>query len=263
MHKPFAVKAAARAVKELGVDHVVLTGDLSNLALEVEFALVRRFLTDDLGLAPEQVSLVPGNHDVYTRGAHGERRFERTFTDFLQSDLPELRVSGEAFPFVHLRGPAAIIGLSSAVPRPPLMAAGALGRPQLDALRRVLAHPEVAKRTPVILQHHPIHNPEKRVKRFLEGLDDAEAEAEVLAPLHRGLILHGHLHRRVHRKLATAKGHLDAVGATSTSLLHDSDERMGGFNVYEISDDGAVSFIGSQRLDEGERFREVAIPRAV
>ena len=39
------------------------------------------------------------------------------------------------------------------------MASGELGKPQLEGLKRILVHPEVQKRTPVILIHHPIHNP--------------------------------------------------------------------------------------------------------
>src|SRR5262249_11580287 len=144
-HKPFAVRAAARAIRALEVDHVVITGDLSNLALEVEFELARAFLTDDLGLGPERVSIVPGNHDVYTRGALRTRRFTRFFAPYLQSDLPELAGDIELgpFPFVRLRGPLAIIGLSTAVPRVPLVASGELGRAQLAALSRALDHDEV------------------------------------------------------------------------------------------------------------------------
>lgn len=261
VHKPFAVRAAAREIKRLGVDHVVITGDVSNLALENEFELVRRFLAEDLGLSPDRVSLVPGNHDAYTGGAHRTRRFATTFASYLRSDLADLTVPGEAFPFVHLRGPAAIIGLSTALPRPPLVASGAIGVPQLRALESILAHPEVVSRTAVILQHHPIHNPPSFAKRTLEGLSDAGAESKLLGRLKRGLLLHGHLHRRVHRRLVTDGGHVDAVGATSASLLHDSDERMAGFNVYEI-DDG-VREIGSHRLTsaDDETFREVAIPK--
>ena len=33
---------------------------------------------------------------------------------------------------------------------------------------------------------------------------------------------------------------MDALGATSASLVHASDERMAGFNLYELSDDGAL-----------------------
>ncbi|MFT3764435.1 MAG: metallophosphoesterase [Minicystis sp.] len=262
VHKPYAVRAAAREIRRLGIDHVVITGDVSNLALEGEFELVRRFLADDLGLPPERVSLVPGNHDAYTGGAHRTRRFARTFAAYLRSDLADLTVPGEAFPFVHLRGPAAIIGLSTALPRPPLVASGAIGVPQLQALERILAHPEVASRTAVILQHHPIHNPSSLAKRTLEGLADADAESKLLGRLRRGLVLHGHLHRRIHRKLGTDRGHLDAVGATSASLLHESDERMAGFNIYEVENDGALRDISSHRMHaETEAFREVAIPR--
>jgi 3',5'-cyclic AMP phosphodiesterase CpdA len=263
VHKPRAVKAAARALAGLGVDHVVITGDVSNLALENEFDLVRGFLADDLGLPPDRVSLVPGNHDTYTAGSHRSRRFARAFATYLGSDLPELTLPGEVFPFVHLRGPAAIIGLSTALPRPPLVASGEIGRPQLDALAKILVHPALQGRTPVILQHHPIHNPPSFARRMLEGLSDAREEAEVLAGVRRGLILHGHLHRRVQRRLATDRGHMEAVGATSASLLHESDARMAGFNVYEIGEDGALGTIASHRMDqETEEFREVGIPGA-
>ena len=262
VHKPFAVRAAAREIKRLGIDHVVITGDFVNLALEGEFALARRFLEEDLGLPPERVSLVPGNHDVYTAGAHRSRRFATTFDRFLRSDLPALTPAGEVFPVVHLRGPAAIIGLSTALPRPPLVASGAVGEAQLAALDRILSHPEVKRRTLVILQHHPIHNPAGLAKRMLEGLADATIEARLLRRVERGLLLHGHLHRRIHRALETDLGHIDVVGATSASLIHESDERMAGFNVYEIGADGAIEAIGSHRLEiEGETFREVAVPK--
>jgi 3',5'-cyclic AMP phosphodiesterase CpdA len=260
VHKAFAVKAAARAIRGLGVDQVVITGDVSNLALENEFELVRAFLADDLGLPAERVSMVPGNHDTYTGGAYRSRRFAKAFAKHLMSDLPDLTPPGEIFPYVHLRGPAAIIGLSTALPRPPLVASGALGQGQLAALERILAHPDVKDRTAVILQHHPIHNATSADKRLLEGLDDADAEARILAKLPRGLLLHGHLHRRIHRTLATDRGHLDAVGATSASLLHASDERMAGFNVYEIGTDGALGPIEWHRLErDTEEFGEVAV----
>jgi 3',5'-cyclic AMP phosphodiesterase CpdA len=263
VHKPFAVQAAARAIQKLDVDHVVVTGDVSNLALENEFELVKTFLAEDLGLSPDRVSLVPGNHDAYTGGAHRSQRFARTFASYLKSDLAELTPAGEVFPYVHLRGPAAIIGLSTALPRPPLVASGALGSKQLAALDRILAHPEVRDRTPVVLQHHPIHNPPSTAKRMLEGLADAAAEARILGKVRRGLVLHGHLHRRIQRRLSTDRGHLEAVGATSASLLHASDERMAGFNLYEITNDGALHVIESHRLKDGtEDFHEVPIPKA-
>lgn len=264
IHKAFAVQAAAKAIREMEADHVVVTGDLTNLALETEFELVARFFRDDLGLPPERVSLVPGNHDSYTRGAYEAQRFVRYFEPYLRSDLQELSGRGRhrCFPFVHLRGPAAIIGLSTSLPRPPLVSSGNIGDEQLAVLAQVLEHPEVKSRTPIVLQHHPWHNPARISKCLLEGLSDAPAEARTFSKLSRGLLLHGHLHRRIHRRLHTDCGHLDAVGATSASLLDERDERMAGFNLYEMGEDGSLGSIKSYRLElETKVFREVAIPR--
>lgn len=258
VHKPQAAIAVAKAIRAMDVDHVVITGDVSNLALEREFEKVRRFVEDDLGFTDDRVSIVPGNHDAYTGGAHRSRRFDRTFARYLRSDVPVAEEG--AFPFVKLRGPAAIIGLSTAKPRPPFVASGALGGAQVDALRRALAHPEVQRRTVVVLQHHPWHN-KGRLHWILEGLWDHVAEADALRHLDRGLLLHGHQHRRVHREVPTDRGHIDALGATSASLLHASDERMAGFNVYEVRDDGTLGTFESHRIGGAGEVIEVPIPK--
>ncbi len=141
---------------------------------------------------------------------------------------------------MKLRGPLAIIGMSSAVPRPPLVASGELGREQLAAVERVLAHDEVKRRTPIFAFHHPIHNPPSRAKVWVEGLVDADDMIDALAGVPRGLLLHGHLHKRVQRALETKAGHLVSVGATSASLHHEDEHRMAGFNLYEVDGDGAL-----------------------
>jgi 3',5'-cyclic AMP phosphodiesterase CpdA len=220
IHRSSYVRAIAREIARLRIDHVVVTGDLTNLALEAEFALAREVIEEDLSLDPRHVTLVPGNHDLYTRGAQRSGRFTKYFAKYLTSDLPDLAVDVGVgrFPVVKLRGPAAVIGLSSAVPRLPFVAAGEIGRAQLEAFGRVLEHPEVASRTPVVALHHPAHNPRSWLKSKLEGLYDAEHLQRQLAHLRHGLVLHGHLHRRMERPLPTASGVLQAVGATSASL---------------------------------------------
>jgi 3',5'-cyclic AMP phosphodiesterase CpdA len=238
IHRSAYVRAIAREIARLDVEHVVVTGDLTNLALESEYELVRDLLERDLHLDPTRVTVVPGNHDLYTRGALVSRRFERYLGPYLVSDLPELGVDagGARFPVVKLRGPVAIVGLSSAVPRPPLVAAGELGPAQLAALARVLAHPEVARRTIVVALHHPAVHAWSRLKTYVEGLRDAPALLAQLRPLGGGLLLHGHLHRRIQCTVPTEDGQLLQVGATSASLHHDEGDRMAGFNVYDVGD---------------------------
>ncbi len=238
----------------------------TNLALEPEFELARDVLRNELGIDPARVTVVPGNHDLYTRGAQTSRRFERYFSDWMVSDLPELAVDagGGRFPIVKLREGVAVIALSSAVPRPPLVAAGELGRAQLDALARVLEHPEVARRTVVVALHHPaLHGSWSRYKTHIEGLRDAPALLALLRRLPRGLVLHGHLHRRVLRMLTTTGGKVHHVGATSASLDDPSPDRMAGFNLYEL-DEASVGRIEAAVHDpKSGTFVRDSVPRYV
>src|SRR5258708_11071934 len=116
-----------------GPHHIAITGALVNLALEAEFAPSLKWL-ESVG-APDRVTVIPGNHDAYVRAA--QHRFAEAWGNYLASDdKPD---GGVTFPSVRRRGPLALISVSSAVPTPPLMATGWLGRTQLDALERMLA----------------------------------------------------------------------------------------------------------------------------
>lgn len=230
--------AASRA------DHLVITGDITNLALEGEYREALRLLARRAGGA--EITVVPGNHDLYVPRASREGRFAHHFGAFMRGDLPELsvNVAAGAYPFVKLRGPTAIIGLSSAVPRPPFIAAGVVGHDQLRALRSILDHPDVAKRVPVVLIHHPPVDARHRLLQLRDGLVDAAALREVLATLRRGLVLFGHLHVRVRCRL----GALDVVGASGAALDHPNDSIRAGVNLYELDDDG-VSRIEAHVVD--------------
>ncbi|MCL2724011.1 MAG: metallophosphoesterase [Polyangiaceae bacterium] len=262
-HKVAYARAVTREIARARVDHAIITGDLTNLALEGEFETARALLEAELGLRSDQISIVPGNHDLYTRGALRSRRFGSFFAPYVESDLPELAASIPLgrFPFVKLRGPVAIIGLSSAVPRPPFIASGELGRVQIAAFERILAHDEVKKRTPVIALHHPLHNPRSKLKTMAEGLWDARALAAALAHLDKGIVLHGHLHVRQRRPLVTRAGELLVLGATSASLHHDNEHKMAGFNVYEFDAEGTLSSVKARVYEpETVTFRIADVP---
>lgn len=247
-------EAAAQA------DQVVVTGDITNLSLEDEYEEAVRLLGDVARAA--EVTVVPGNHDIYLPAVHRDRRFPHHFGAYCESDLPELALDLPAgrFPTVKLRGPAAIIGLSTAVPRPPFVSAGYVGRAQLAALARVLEHPEVARRTPVVLLHHSPFDERLRVEQLRGGLVDARALREALSPLARGLVLYGHLHVRRRAKITTRAGELDAVCASAAPLDHASAHVRAGFNLYEVDGDGRVASIEARVFDPALRtFQRMAI----
>ena len=246
-HRDSLLSVLAAAATQ--ADHLAVTGDVTNLALEHEYEEAHALLADVARRA--EVSVVPGNHDIYLPSIRQDRRFARHFGQFLESDLPELacELPVGPFPCVKLRGPVAIIALSSAVPRPPFVAAGYIGRAQLEALERVVAHPLVRQRTPVLLIHHPPVDTRPRLVQLRDGLVDGPALRAVLDRLARGVVLFGHLHARRRYRLETASGTLDVIGAGGAALVHSDASVRAGFNLYVIDDRGTLVSAEAQVVD--------------
>ncbi len=221
-------------------DHLVVTGDITNLSLEHEYEEAGGLLATVARRT--EVTVVPGNHDIYLPSVHDRRRFTHHFSAFMGSDLPELArdLPAGRFPFVKLRGAAALIGVSSAVPRPPFIAAGYLGHPQIEALERVLAHPAVRERMPIVLIHHPPVDTRPRLVQLRDGLVDAAALRAVLAKLPRAVVLFGHLHVRRRWTVHTTHGTLDLIGASGAALDHQDASVRAGFNLYVLDDGGSL-----------------------
>src|SRR5262249_49542898 len=123
IHRGEVLARVVADLKAQAPDHIAVTGDLVNISLPGEYAPARTCL-ESLG-TPRDVTLVPGNHDVYVRGAASYPR--RHWSDYLRADEGEPANDATAFPFLRRRGALALIGLSSAVATAPLLATGRLG----------------------------------------------------------------------------------------------------------------------------------------
>lgn len=202
-------------------DHITVTGDLVNLALEAEFAPSRAWL-ESVGAA-EHVTVVPGNHDAYLRAT--SHRAVEAWSDYLRGDED----NGAIFPFLRRRGPVALIGTSSAVPSAPLMATGRLGHVQVEALDRMLAQLSNEQLFRVLLVHHPLHST-ARVKRLTDS-------RQVLALLKRHgveLVLHGHDHIHSTMWFDGPQGRIPAIGVPSASAVAHGLYPAAAFNLFAI-----------------------------
>ena len=208
-------------------DHIAVTGDFVNLALEAEFEPARAWL-EAVG-SPDRVSIVPGNHDAYVRSTR--RRFAETFASYLDGDQASNR--GGPFPFLRRRGPLALIGVSSAVPTPPLMATGWLGRNQLKALDRLLSLISAERLFRVLLIHHPLRSA-SRTKRLT---DSGELRA-LLKQRGVELILHGHDHIHSTMWIDGPGGTIPAIGVPSASALAHGHYPAAAYNLFSIERDG-------------------------
>jgi 3',5'-cyclic AMP phosphodiesterase CpdA len=220
------------------VDHLVVTGDLSNLSLGAEFAGAREMLLE-YGFTPSSVSVIPGNHDRYTRGSERTRRFEAYLSPFMKSDVDSWP---HAFPFVRLRDDVVIIGINSALSLPPLMAGGEVGIEQLTRLEVLFRHRDVRDRFPVFLIHHPPYRHPRREIHRLEGLQDYGALLRAV-PSCSALFLHGHLHRNIHRKLESngRRFLFSGVSASSNRFKGLGSSAVSSFILYEMDRRGVHS----------------------
>jgi 3',5'-cyclic AMP phosphodiesterase CpdA len=211
---PATLATIARDMGRWDVDHLILSGDLTQYALEPEFVLARQAL-GDLAEDPSRCTVIPGNHDVFTPGSQRSGRFAKHFGPLLRSDLPEHRREG-AFPFVRLLGrEAAVVGLLSArVPFVPGVASGFLGAAQLEGLAAIVKDPRLEGRAVLVVVHHAPFTPWGREDHRLHGLRDAGALIELL-PGPRFAVLHGHIHQRYHHPATARRPHFFGAGSST------------------------------------------------
>jgi len=205
-------------------DHIAVTGDIVNIAAKAEFAPGAAWLA---GLGPSRnVSFVPGNHDIYVRGA--SRYAAQAWDDYMSGD------GGAAgFPYLRKRRQVAIIGLSTGIPTGIGSAAGWLGG-QAAALAALLTEAGREGMFRVVLIHHPPVSEAAAHKRLI----DADLLKRVLASTGAELLLHGHDHKAMLNWLEGPNGtRVPAIGVPSASAAPAAAEHAAAYNLYAI--DGA------------------------
>jgi 3',5'-cyclic AMP phosphodiesterase CpdA len=174
-------------IKATGVDHLTVTGDLVNLALDAEIELARLWL-EALG-STRDVSVVPGNHDAYVPGAFDKAC--RFWGGWMTGDGASAPTDRHAFPYLRVRDNVALIGVSSARATAPFMANGFFREDQSHRLGRLLDKTAKDGMFRVVMIHHPPVRGAVAQHKRLFGIGNFQKTI-----LRHGaeLILHGHSH---------------------------------------------------------------------
>ncbi len=230
VHRPEVLEALLGDLVHQSVDHVAITGDLTHIGLPSEIEEARGWLAR-IG-TPEQVTLIPGNHDAYA-ACDPEHSWETQWPAYLASDgagpVRELRYP-ESFPTLRRRGPLALVGLCSALPTLPLLATGALGPGQLERLEALLRELGREGLCRVVLVHHRPTPGEARRR----SLRDAGSLRAVLSSAGAELVLHGHSHRSVFTQIGGGLRPIPVVGVRSASDATARPEKSARYHVYEF-----------------------------
>lgn len=244
-------------LKTQSPDHIAVTGDLVNIALEAEFENASRFLAG-LG-TPDSVTAIPGNHDAYVPGAID--RFNLHCAANLASDTPHSSV----YPVLRQRGPVQIIGLSTATATGPFMATGSVDKRQRTCMASEL---DASKdRFRLMLIHHP---PFDRAGPWYKRLVGAKRVRDVWKEHGAELILHGHTHLPTRQTVEGPNGPIAVFGVASAAqapgghkpaasyTLFDVDETDTGWNVTATrrgypADGGAITELSREVFETSHK----------
>jgi predicted phosphodiesterase len=226
LHRPEITARIVADLKAAKPDFIAMTGDLVNFSLEQEFASGAEWLSD-LG-PPDQVGVVPGNHEAMVRGI--DARLLRHWAAYISGDDGK-----PGFPWLRRRNGVALIGLSSAVATPPFMATGRLGGDQRAALARLLADTKREELCRVVLIHHPPTS----ITRRRKALSDRAALCEVIAREGAELVLHGHTHRAdlswIDIGTGEGAGRVPVIGAPACGMQPGTGHDAGAWRRLEIT----------------------------
>ena len=209
-------KKLVEQIQKMNWDHLVISGDLTQLALEKGFSRARKTL-EPLLTDPERVTVVPGNHDRYVSQTVGVDLFSKYFGEFFGKKEIHVR---------ELSSDWVIIGWDSAHPNDWLTAAGTVRRNTLKSTEDLLQS-YTAKTKFIIVNHYPLSFPEGWKSDNLHELYNlVPVRNWILRHSQIRLYLHGHIHKNWLHRMPRDYGPelLLLNSAASTSTLQSGQE---------------------------------------
>jgi 3',5'-cyclic AMP phosphodiesterase CpdA len=237
----FRARRLARALalaKANGADHIVISGDLTEVGEESEFEHFAEIL-HDAALPDGSVTLVPGNHDAYTSNGAWARAIAGPLARFAAA-------SAEGPGKLVDRGPVVLLPIDTTRFQNMAWSGGDFSRAAAEAIERRLVDPALKDKALVLVLHHPPFHTQRLI-RWIDGLRGHAQVLELLARHPRLQLLHGHLHRVLDRILTTSSavvGLRAPDGAGSRTRLFGAPATCDGpddaprIRLYDVKDEG-------------------------
>jgi 3',5'-cyclic AMP phosphodiesterase CpdA len=189
-----------------GADHLVISGDLTEVGTPLQFEAFAEVLQESK-IPPENVTLVPGNHDAYSSGDAWKRALEGPLRAYRETsaDRPGKVVE---------RGDIVLLPVDVSCPQPITRSAGELPPDAADALEARFSDPGLAKKALVMVQHHHPFAHTRSTWQWVNGLRGSARLMDALAARLHVQVLHGHLHKTVDRLVGFGKSRIFGAPAT-------------------------------------------------
>lgn len=235
------MKKILAALDEEHLDHLVVTGDVTLSGEATEFERAAELLSP--WAQRGKLTVLPGNHDVWSYEAAASWRFLRT----LGPDGRGMKKPLAVYPFaVELSPDVTLIALDSARHgEDPHTTPGALGPEQLATARELARAALKEGRAVVLALHHHLVIPPERVPSDVRlarmPLADAYQVVRLLSEVPVAAVLHGHRHTSFRIDLPGAAGTTPVLCAGSASRVADEPVRRPRALVYELDGSGLKS----------------------
>lgn len=190
-----------------------------------------------------KLTVVPGNHDVWTEDSVETGRFLRA----IGPDGAGMRKAAPSYPHVvPLGDEAVLIALDSArFGEDPWSTPGRIGSEQLRAARELVREHAKEGRAVILAFHHHVVLPPERVPSdslvARMPLADADQVVRLVAELPVAAVLHGHRHVAFRVDLPGVAGATPVLCSGSGSRVADEPVRRARAYVYEIDRSGVRS----------------------
>ncbi len=237
-HSAKLAKGLLAALRQAQVDHIVVTGDLTFSGEPTEFERAADLLAP--WAAAGKLTVVPGNHDVWTSEALARSRFLRA----IGPDGKGMRKPAEVYPrLIELSPDVVLVALDSArYGENPLETPGRLGASQLQATRELVRRHAKEGRAVLLALHHHLVLPPERVPSDAcvarMPLADADKVVRLIAELQVAAVLHGHRHTAFRLDLPGASGPTPVLCAGSATRMADEPVRRARAYMYEVDAGG-------------------------
>jgi 3',5'-cyclic AMP phosphodiesterase CpdA len=173
-----------RAAERARADHVVITGDLTEDGADEQFAALAEVLHRG-PIAPERLTMVPGNHDAYSDGDAYARALAGPLAPWAPTSTPGA--------VTRLPG-VSILAVSTAFRQHYLRSAGAIEAPALRDMQASVSRLADRGDALVFALHHPPVPHVLAVTQWWDGLQEHLEVGAILRSTETVHALHGHGH---------------------------------------------------------------------
>jgi Icc protein len=216
------LRRSLETAKRVGAEHFVLSGDLTEIGSPGEYETLAEVLHDS-GIAPDRMTLVPGNHDLYGSADAWRWALAGPLAAFARNAATNV---GKV---VDIAG-ASLMPVDATFHQPVTRSAGWLPDEAMEAIERRAADSSLSQRPLVVVQHHPPFLRTTSALHWIDGLVGARRMMDMLERFRHLWVFHGHLHAIVDRALGCGIARI--CGATAVV----DDKHEARVRIYDVRD---------------------------